>query len=982
MRKRKLLILCLVLVVIYALAGFFALPAALKPRLISGIEQSTGRSVHIGTVRTNPFTFSLTLDDFILLDRDSTPFVSFKELYVRYRVTSVFRHAWAFAQLHLDTPYVAIRVMRNGKLSISDLLESPPADSAHLADSARPAEPPRILEIDDLYIAGGRIFYQDLTPAEPLTKVIDSLDLALKDFTTAPREEGAYEFEAVTKQGEGLHWRGSISFAPLRSEGLIELANVRVRTLTDFMSSRLRFSAASGTFSARAGYSVRDSAGGPLFALRNGVLDVTGLVLTTPADSLPPVTLPSLHVGGISVDEPSGVVAIDEIGGQDGILRTAYLADGTVTLQDVLTPLPRPGDTSSSRMSVLIKKLSTRDFTFLFTDRTLTPEAPVSLTGINLQLSDLRYGVPGTGQFSASGILNGGGNIGASGTISLDPRRFDVDLSIAGSPLAALEPYVARHSRAQLVGGTFGLRGKFHYSAGRAASDMRYRGGVWSERARIADPVIQEDLIRWDRLDVRNVDYRTIPPSLKIAEIVATHPYARVIVGRDRTLNLQHLRIADSTVVPAGKDTASTKPAPPGPPDIMRSDSTVSRRETKDTTKSDTAGGRAVGVTTIGGIRVIDGSMNFADMTLSPNFTIGIQQLQGSVSELSSRQLARADVDLAGRVDGYAPVSIKGQINPLSDVAYTDIVMAFDGIELSTFTPYFSKFAGYKIERGKLTLNLRYKLNASHLDAENKIVLNQLTLGDKVESPDATSLPVKLAVALLKDSKGVIDLDIPISGSLDDPEFSVFPIVLKVLMNLLWKMVTAPFALLGSLFGGGGEDLQYVQFSPAVDSLAVDQDSRLESVARGLTGRPGLQLEVRGASSPVEDRNALAEAELISTIRPAGTGPLTKQDNKRLLEFYRERFKDDPEKLAGPEVRDERARDSIIVAGAHNRLIDSMQVSDIDLRALAQRRAAAIRNYLAGPGKIDPARIFLQEVDTGAKASDGKIRVTMTLTAP
>jgi len=131
MRKRKLLILCLVLVVIYALAGFFALPAALKPRLISAIEQSTGRSVHIGTVRTNPFTFSLTLDDFILLDRDSTPFVSFKELYVRYRVTSVFRHAWAFAQLHLDTPYVAIRVMRNGKLSISDLLESPPADSAH-----------------------------------------------------------------------------------------------------------------------------------------------------------------------------------------------------------------------------------------------------------------------------------------------------------------------------------------------------------------------------------------------------------------------------------------------------------------------------------------------------------------------------------------------------------------------------------------------------------------------------------------------------------------------------------------------------------------------------------------------------------------------------------------------------------------------------------------------------------------------------------
>jgi hypothetical protein len=314
-------------------------------------------------------------------------------------------------------------------------------------------------------------------------------------------------------------------------------------------------------------------------------------------------------------------------------------------------------------------------------------------------------------------------------------------------------------------------------------------------------------------------------------------------------------------------------------------------------------------------------------------------------------------------------------------VAYTDVVMAFDGIELTTFTPYCRKFAGYKIERGKLTLNLRYRLNASHLDADNKIVLNQLTLGDKVDSPDATSLPVKLAVALLKDSRGVIDLDIPISGSLDDPEFSVFPIVLKALMNLLWKIVTAPFALLGSLFGGGGEELQYVQFSPGIDSLAGDQDAKLQAVARGLAGRPALQLEIKGASSPVEDRRALAEEALLSKIRRRGTGPLTPQQEQRMLDLYRQTFKEDPEKLAGADVRGERARDSIIVAGARGRLIDSMRVSDADLRALAQRRAAAIRAYLAGPGSIDPARIFLQEVDTEAKGAEGMIRATMTLTA-
>jgi hypothetical protein len=938
MRNKKLLFVGVALFIIYALAGFLVVPAILKPRLISAMEQSTGRTVHLGTVRTNPFTFSVTFDDFRLLDRDSTLLVSFKELYLRYQITSIFRHTWSFAQFHLDTPYVAMRILPDGRLSASDLFSTP------RADSAGPTETPRALEISDLFIAGGTILYQDLSRPEPLTKVIDSLDLALKDFTTVPQKEGTYEFEAVTKQNERLHWRGNIALAPLRSAGLIELAGIRASTLTDFMSDRLRFSAASGTFSARAEYIFDDSPGRATFALRAGRLDITGLVLTTASDTLPPISLPSLHAEGISMDEPRNAITIDEIRAQGGLLRTAYLADETLTLQEMLTPVRRSADTSTSHMELLIRRLATKDFSFLFVDKTLQPEAPTTVTGIDLELRDLHYGAPGTGQISASAVLNGAGALRANGKISLEPRRFDIDLEIAGSPLGALKPYVERHSRAEILGGVFGLRGKFSFSTKADKSDIRFRGGLTSEHGRIGDPVLREDLLRWDRLEMRSVDYRTLPPSLQIAEIVAMRLYARVIIGPDRSLNLQHLSAADSTAVGGTPDT---------------------------TTEA---------LTTIGRVRIRDGSMNFADMSLSPNFSTGIQQLQGSITDLSSTQLARADVDLAGRVDGYAPVTIKGQINPLSDVAYTDILMTFNGIELTTFTPYFSKFAGYKIERGKLTMNLRYKLNARHLEAENKIVLNQLTLGDKVESPDATSLPVKLAIALLKDSGGLIDLDIPVSGSLDDPEFSIFPIILKVLMNLLWKIVTAPFALLGSLFGGQGEDLQYVMFAPGIDSLGQDQYAKLQTVAKGLAERPALQLELRGVSSPVEDRRALAEVAVLSKIRASGSGPLNRQEERRILELYRLTFKEDPEKLLGEGSREEDGRDSIVVIRARERLTDSVQVSDNELRALAQRRAGAIREYLSGRGKIDSGRIFLDEVDTAAKAVEGLVRTTMTLT--
>ncbi len=947
MRKWKLAVVVLAVLALYALAGFLAVPALVKPRLVEALEQATHRSVHLAALRVNPFTFSATLEDFRLLDRDSTVLLSFKVLYARYRITSVFRHVWSLAQFRLDTPYVAVRVLADGRLSVNDLLSEPRADSA-----APPAESPRPLELGDFRVTGGTIVYQDLSRGKPFTKMLDSLDLGLQDFTTVPQKEGTYEFEALTKQNERLRWRGTIALAPLRSTGVIELSGLRVRTLTDFMGDALRFEAASGSFSARADYALDSAAGGVSFALRNGRLDVSALVLTSPLDSVPPVSVPSLHAGGISLDYPRNTVTIDTIHAEGGSLRTAYLADGTMTLQEMLTPRTKSPDSSGSNMRLLIRNLSTRDLSFLFVDRTLEPEAPVALSGIDLNLTNFWYGKPGVASLSGRAVLNGGGSLGVNGTMGLEPRKIDLDLAIEGSPLPALAPWVQRYSRAELLDGTYGLRGKFSYALKGKASDMRFRGNLFSDHGRVADPVLQEDLVRWGRIDVRSVEYLTFPASLRIAEIVATRPYARVIIGPDRSINLQHLRKGEDSTAKAGSPSVAVK---------------------KDTVQQS--------LTTIGRVSLKDGSLGFADFSLSPNFDIGIQQLQGSITGLSSKQLERADVDLAGNVQQYAPVTIKGKINPLSDVAFTDIMMKFEKIDLTTFTPYFSKFAGYKIRQGKLSLDLQYKLNARHLDAQNKIYLDQLTLGDKVESPDATSLPVKLAIALLKDSRGVIDLDVPISGSLDDPEFSIFPIILKVLMNLLWKMVTAPFALLGALFGGSGDELQYVQFDAGLDSLAVDQHARLDELVKGLNDRPALQLEVKGTSCPVEDRQALAEAEVLSKVRQGGMGPLTRAEEKRLLEYYRSRFNQDPEALLKEGTGAGLDKDSLMVQLAHRRLVDSVQVSDNDLRALAQRRAAAIMDYLSRKGGIDPSRVFLVEVDTGGKMEQAHIRTTLNLTA-
>ncbi len=953
MRYKKSILIALSLILLYGLLGFFVVPPVVKPKLIQALEGYTHRTVQLDAVHVNPFALSIDLEGFSLHDRDGATLVSFHELYVNYEIRSLFQNALVFSEFRLDTPYIAVRVLQDGKFSIHDLLEQQPADTTTKTGETKN------LVIDNLTINQGTMYYEDLSRPVPLTKTIDSLDLSLKNFTTKPEEGGAYEFEAVTRQDEKLHWRGDLSVTPPHSAGLIEISNLRVSTLWEFMRDRLNFTTPSGKVNLRGEYLfdlTRDTA---RFSLRNGRVDAWQLVIADPADSIPPISAPQIHASGISMEYPRNAVTIDTIVGVGAEIRTAYLADGTMTIQQLLTPRPDPRDTVPSNMSVVLKSLALQDLSFTLTDESQKPYAPVSLTNVSLAAANFTYGTPGIASVKGTGVLNGGGTFEAAGTFSLDPRKADLDLRLTKSPLPALQPYISRYSRAQLRAGTYSLQGKLNYAVQRTVMSLSFRGGLSSDGGRIDDPVLNEDLTRWEHLEMQKVDYRNNPGSLTIAEIVARRPYARVVVSPDRSTTIQHVmaQTADSAAKGAGDTVRSARLLP----------------AQKDSTRQT--------VTKIGTISVVDGSMNFSDLSLSPNFTISVQQLNGSIKGLSSEELTRADVDLQGKVDKYAPAIIKGTINPLTENAFTDIQLKFDGIELTSFTPYFSKFAGYKIEQGKLSLDLHYKLNKRFLEAENKVVLNQLTLGDKVESPDATSLPVKLAIALLKDSKGVIDLDIPVSGSLDDPEFSFFPIILKAALNLLWKIVTAPFALLGSLFGGSGDDLQYVAFPPGQDSLMQDQHGKLETVAKGLKERPALQLQVRGNASQSFDRDALAEKSVMEAIRPSGGNQLQKSDERALLSLYKKTFNEEPGKLLPEQGTPDNTRDSLVVQAAWRRLVDSVHVSEDDLRSLAQHRVASIMEYLTTKGGIDPARIFQQEVDTKVGPTDGKVRTTLTLTA-
>jgi hypothetical protein len=365
---------------------------------------------------------------------------------------------------------------------------------------------------------------------------------------------------------------------------------------------------------------------------------------------------------------------------------------------------------------------------------------------------------------------------------------------------------------------------------------------------------------------------------------------------------------------------------------------------------------------------------------------VSLQELNGGISGLSSDPKSRARIDLKGRVDRYAPAEIAGELNLLSADLFTDVHVKFDGVEMTSVTPYSGHFAGYTIEKGKLSIDVSYLVENRKLTAKQKFVIDQLTLGDRVESPDAVKLPLKLAVALLKDRNGVIDIDLPMTGSLDDPQFRMGPLIWKAFVGLLTKIATSPFTLLAKL-GGSNEEINQVEFTPGSPALEPAAKERMAALTKALEQRPSLELEVPTAYSPDADGKALALAKLDARLPALAQVPETDQSARYdLLRKQYEKELGAKTPLPGtaatiPELRKQKTPEPPYLA-ANEELIKGAAGEAAGHRGRAQRparaRADSIRAALLGSGEVDPKRVFVLGIQPVAEVS-GKVRVDLSL---
>jgi hypothetical protein len=403
-------------------------------------------------------------------------------------------------------------------------------------------------------------------------------------------------------------------------------------------------------------------------------------------------------------------------------------------------------------------------------------------------------------------------------------------------------------------------------------------------------------------------------------------------------------------------------------------------------------------------VRIDNLQLQLADRSITPHVVTKIEEFSGTIKGLSSKQLAKADVDLAGKVDRYSPFRIQGQINPLSENAYTDLRLSFKNLALATVSPYSGKFAGYPIKKGKLSLDLAYKLSEKELVGENKVLVDQISMGSRVEGPDATSLPIPLALALLKDRKGQIHIDLPVSGNLDDPDFSYGGIIWNALGNLIMKVATSPFSIVGGLVGGNSDDLQFVAFPAGASELSLAEQEKLAALGKALAERPGLRLDIAGVADFDVDGRALAEAKLLAQLKKAkyvqqpSSGKqatvsvelleLTKEEEAQyLMQLYVKKFgvqaisKVEGTPKVQEAVSERKSPQAPTVAEMQAKLLKGIFLEEGQLRVLAQQRAQQIRDYLIQEGNVQGNQVFLVEVAMNPMTEEGLVHSPLALTA-
>lgn len=945
----------LITVFLYSLIGFLILPGIALRIANQQLAQYATLPASLQRVQLNPFTLELSLWG-LRIGESGQEQLSFQRLYANLQSDSLWSGALHLSDVELDGARTEILFGKDGTLNLTQLFNLPQSQAEPKAENSEPFP----LRIDSIRLREKSLRFQDLRPSEAVEFAYDALNLELHNLSTLAGDNAEMTMTASGPHGAQIDWRGQVSLTPITSSGSLSVSDGRLSTFWPYVRDALPLVLKEGQVDLSSDYRL-DLSSGTELQLSKIKVQLAPFAIDDPQGK-PLVRLQRLDIDNTSLDLAKQQVVVGEVRSQGLEAWAAREADGQLDWQKLFAkpesanseaaePAQQAGE--SKPWQVLLQDVQLRDYKAHLADRVPQHEVAVDVGPLNLDLKnfdslgdkpfDLRLDT-GLGK---QGKLQATGNVQLSPTSAqLKVATQDIDLRLAQ---AYLSPFIRLELRSGLLGSDLDVQLRSTEPLA-----LSVTGSAHVDQLHTLDTLRERDFLRWKQVRVGGLDYRH-GESLAIERVELDQPYARFVINENLTTNVSEL------IVP--------QPAAPN--------------------ESKVDAGKPLAIR-IGGVTINDGSANFADFSLTPSFATAVQQMNGRIGVLDNQKPQAASVDIQGKVDRYAPMSIKGKLTPFDPLNSLDIATSFKNVELTTITPYSGKFAGYRIRKGRLNLDLHYRIEKGQLNAENKVLVENLQLGERVDSPDAVDLPIRLAVALLKDTQGRIAIELPVKGDLNNPEFSVMPIVWQTLRNLVLRTAQAPFKFIAGLVGGGNVDLSTVPFAAGSAELEGDARQALDTQAKALGERPNLRLEVEGQAAQSADGPLLAEQRLQREFRetwykvlqrrgdrvPASPDELTVAEDEQaaLLEgIYRTRLKQQPP-AEWAELDKEQRQQNMRTA-----VLDSWAQSKLLLRQLAQQRAATIKDYLVEQGGLYDERVYLIDANLGEPEADGRVLTTLHL---
>lgn len=653
-------------------------------------------------------------------------------------------------------------------------------------------------------------------------------------------------------------------------------------------------------------------------------------------------------------------------------------------------PQANSGKKTPSPWSVNLGKLALDQSRVHIEDQTPNKPMQLDIEKIGLEVRNVSLDLSKPLPVKASFAIKQGGRFETQGSVTPMPFKGVLNLKLNDAAFKPFAPYLNQFAKLELGSGSASINGKVTMQQQKTFG-LNFNGGVSVKQLALNEEATQAPFLTWQLLASDDVSLSLSPNRLHLGALKLQQPTGKFIIYEDRTTNISSiLRSSDTPPViesptsaaPTSKPTTNNLPS--GNSLTQAALSSVKASADKPQATLPTVNNSPYEETfpvNIETTRIQDAELEFADLSLTPQFGTKMHSLSGVINSISTNPQATAQLELDGKVDEFGAAKIRGSLQPFQATQFTDVKLAFTNLEMNKLTPYSGKFAGRRIDSGKLSVDLEYKIKQRQLAGENKFVINKLVLGERVESKDAADLPLDLAIAILEDSDGVIDLDLPISGSLDDPQFSYGSIVWKAIKNVLTKIVTAPFRALGKLFGGSGENLDAIVFEAGQTKLSPPEQEKIKSVSQALGKRLGLALSIAPSYDASLDKRALQELALrrkvademgITTEAGQQPGPidLTNPKVQKAIDSLRDDLTNKgllkrlKEKFETPEAGHYEA--------AQEKLTQSIEVKESDLAQLAEQRGEAIRNALSAAG-IETQRIRINK-PVAQKTGDSKTK--------